>query len=317
MLLYLNHFNFGMFDKQKYLWSDGKIVDWESAQVHVSCWSLHYGVGFFEGLRAYEGKDNTYIVRLGEHVDRLFNSAKIYGIQIPYTKEEISKGIIDTVAKNKLKSCYIRPIVFLGEMKALGLNPESTQVRAAVFAIPFGHYLGADCLEKGISCKTSSWRKHSPFIVPVHSKCIGNYANVYLEKQEAQKDGYAEAIVLDERGFVCEGSAENIFMVKDGKVSTPNGASVLLGITRQCVLDICKEEGIALVERDIARDELYTADEVFLTGTAGELTPVTKIDNRVIGSGSRGPVCKKVQEIFFSAVTGKSKKHSKWVTPVY
>ena len=293
------------------------MVKWDDANVHVSCWSLHYGVGFFEGLRAYEGKTNTHIVRLEDHVERLFNSSKIYGIEIAYSKKEISGGIVECVKKNKLKSCYIRPIVFLGEMKALGLDPGETRVRVAIFSIPYGHYLGADALEKGVSCKTSSWRKHTHFIVPVHAKCTGNYANAFLQKQEAAKDGYAEAVVLDDRGFVCEGSAENIFVVKDGKISTPGSASMLTGITRQCVFDICGDEGIDIIERDIARDELYTADEVFFSGTAGDLTPVTRIDDRVIGSGARGPVCRKIQDVYFGAVTGKNTRYQHWITPVY
>ncbi len=305
-------------EKQKFLWSDGKMVPWDEARVHVSCWSLHYGVGVFEGLRAYEGDKNSYVVRLEDHVDRLLNSAKIYMINVPYSKQQLMQGTIDSVKSNNLKSCYIRPIVFLDAMVELGLNPGATPVRAAIYAIPFGRYLGADALEKGIRCGTSSWRRNAPYIMPTEAKCCGNYANSYLAKQEALRNGYAEAIMLDPRGYVSEGSAENIFVVKDGAISTPPvSASILKGITRDCVMKIAKSEKLELVERDINRAELYTADEVFFSGTGGELTPITEIDQRKVGSGVRGPVCKRMQDVYFGAVTGKDKKYKGWVTQVY
>ena len=317
-----NLFEFGdlmAFEKTEWIWHNGKIVKWDEAKTSVATWSLHYGVSFFEGIRAYWNGTQLNVVRLKEHIKRMFNSAKIYDVTIPYTPEELEAAVIETLKKNNMKTTtYIRPIVYFGEMKALGLHPGQTPVNVAIFVLPFGRYLGPDALEKGIKVAISSWRKIPSFCLPQEAKCGANYANSYLTALEAAKGGYEEALLLDHRGFICEGPGENFFMIKNGELHTaPKNASILDGITRDCLIRIAKDENILVVERDLTRGEAYAADEAFFTGTAGEVTPITSIDGRVVGNGKAGEMTKKLQAVYFDAVNGKNPKYKKWITPVY
>ncbi len=304
-------------EKSEIIWLDGKLVPWHEANVHVLTHTLHYGFGVFEGIRCYQtNKKKSVIFRLQEHVDRLFNSATILGIQIPYTKEEIFNTILDVVRKNRLDECYIRPIVFLGDNK-MGLNPRGVDVRVAVAAWPWGAYLGEDGLNKGIRVRISSFNRHHVNISMTKAKACGYYINSIMAKAEAVQDGYDEAILLDTNGFVAEGSGENIFLLHKGTLSTPSlSCSNLDGITRDAVIEICKDMNIPLKERCITRDELYIADEIFLTGTAAEITPVREVDNRVIGSGKKGDVTDRIQKTFFDIVRGENPKFDKWLTEV-
>jgi branched-chain amino acid aminotransferase len=304
-------------EKSEIIWLDGKLVPWHEANVHVLTHTLHYGFGVFEGIRCYQtNKKKSVIFRLQEHVDRLFNSATILGIQIPYTKEDIFNTILDVVRKNRLDECYIRPIVFLGDNK-MGLNPRGVDVRVAVAAWPWGAYLGEDGLNKGIRVRISSFNRHHVNISMTKAKACGYYINSIMAKAEAVQDGYDEAILLDTNGFVAEGSGENIFLLHKGTLSTPSlSCSNLDGITRDAVIEICKDMNIPLKERCITRDELYIADEIFLTGTAAEITPVREVDNRVIGSGKKGDVTDRIQKTFFDIVRGENPKFDKWLTEV-
>ena len=304
-------------EKSEIIWLDGKLVPWHEANVHVLTHTLHYGFGVFEGIRCYQtNKKKSVIFRLQEHVDRLFNSATILGIQIPYTKEDIFNTILDVVRKNRLDECYIRPIVFLGDNK-MGLNPRGVDVRVAVAAWPWGAYLGEDGLNKGIRVRISSFNRHHVNISMTKAKACGYYINSIMAKAEAVQDGYDEAILLDTNGFVAEGSGENIFLLHKGTLSTPSLSCYNLdGITRDAVIEICKEMNIPLKERCITRDELYIADEIFLTGTAAEITPVREVDNRVIGSGKKGDVTDRIQKTFFDIVRGENPKFDKWLTEV-
>ena len=261
---------------------DGALVPWHEANVHVLTHTLHYGYGVFEGIRCYRTKNGkSAIFRLPEHVDRLFNSAKILGIEVPFSNEEITKAILEVVSINKLEECYIRPIVFLGDNK-MGLNPDGVNVRVAIAAWPWGTYLGDDGLNKGIRVRTSSFTRHHVNISMTKAKACGYYINSIFAKAEAVRDGYDEAILLDPNGYVSEGSGENIFILYKGMLITPPlSSSCLDGITRDAVFDICKELNIPLKEETLTRDELYLADEIFLTGTAAEITPIREIDNRI------------------------------------
>ncbi len=306
------------FDSIKFIWHNGKVIPKEEFKLPLWTWTLHYGAGVFEGLRFYKGKNNSFIVRAEDHMRRFLNSAKIYTIKVKYGVDELVQGIIETIRANKQDEGYIRPIAYYGPMKELGLKPVHTPVWVGIFTIPFGRYLGADALEKGITCCISSWTRHRPNIMPPLAKCGANYANSMLASKEAVRNGYDEAIMLDERGLVSEGPGENLFIVKDNTLITPPlAASVLDGITRDCIMRIARDEGVCVVERDVMRAELYVADEVFFTGTAGEVTPITSIDGRIVGSGKRGELTKKLQDIYFSAVTGKNPKYKEWVTPIY
>ena len=307
------------FEKTEWVWHNGEFKKWEDATVQISCWSLHYGVSFFEGMRAYWNGEQLFVVRLKDHIQRMLNSAKMYDVQIPFSLETLSNAVLETLRKNKLKTTtYIRPIAYFGEMKALGLKPGETPVQVSIFVTPFGRYLGPDALEKGIRVGISTWRKTPPFCLPPEAKCSANYANSYLTSREAIKAGFEEALLLDHRGFICEGPGENFFMVKEGKlITTPTYSSILHGITRDCILKIARDEKIATEERDITRGEVYIADEAFFTGTAGEVTPITSVDGRVIGDGRAGKITKRLQSIYFDAVNGKNAKYKEWVTPVY
>jgi branched-chain amino acid aminotransferase len=304
-------------EKSELIWLDGKLVPWHEANVHVLTHTLHYGFGVFEGIRCYQTNGGKSIIfRLPEHVERLFSSATILGIQIPYTQDEIFDTILQVVRKNRLEECYIRPLVFLGDNK-MGLNPRGVDVRVAVAAWPWGTYLGEDGLNKGIRVRISSFNRHHVNITMTKAKACGYYINSIMAKAEAVQDGYDEAILLDTNGFVSEGSGENIFLLHKGKLSTPAlSCSNLDGITRNAVIEICKDMNIPLEERCITRDELYIADEIFLTGTAAEITPVREVDNRVIGSGKKGDVTDRIQKTFFDIVRGENPKFGKWLTEV-
>ena len=296
---------------------DGSFVPWHEANVHVLTHTLHYGFGVFEGIRCYQTEDKrSAIFRLAEHVRRLFHSAKILGIEIPYNPEAIERAIIETVAVNKLEECYIRPIVFLGHNK-MGLNPSGVDVRTAIAAWPWGAYLGDDGLNRGIRVRVASFTRHHVNVTLTKAKACGFYINSILAKVEAVRDGYDEGILLDPNGYVSEGSGENLFLYQNGALYTPPLASGCLdGITRDAVIQICGHLGIPVHEKMLTRDELYIAEELFLTGTAAEVTPVREVDHRVIGPGKKGPVTDRVQKAFFDCVRGKNPRFQHWLTEI-
>jgi branched-chain amino acid aminotransferase len=304
-------------EKTEKIWLDGKFVPWHEANVHVLTHTLHYGLGVFEGVRCYQTKNKkSAIFRLHEHVDRLFNSAIVLGIDIPFSQKEIFTAIQLVVRKNKLKECYIRPIVFLGHNQ-MGLNPNGVDVRVAIAAWPWGTYLGDEGLSRGIRVRISSFTRHHVNITMTRAKACGHYVNSILAKTEAVRDGYDEAILLDSQGYVSEGSGENIFLLSKGRLKTPAlSCSNLEGITRDSVFDIAKHLKIEVEEGRVTRDELYIADEVFLTGTAAEITPVREIDNRTIGNGKRGKATTRIQKMFFEIVHGSHAKFKKWLSEV-
>lgn len=295
------------------IWLDGKLVNWADANVHVLTHTLHYGYGVFEGVRCYEAVGGSAIFRLEDHTKRLFNSAKILDIEIPYTQKDINAACKETVRANGLKSCYLRPIAFLGDNKR-GLNCIGASVRVAVAAWPWGAYLGEEALANGINVKVSSFMRHHENISMTKSKTCGSYVNSIMAKIEAVKGGFDEAIMLDPSGHVAEGSGENIFIVRGGKLKTPPLTSVLEGITRDSIITIAHEMGIEVVEQYFARDELYIADEAFFTGTAAELTPIRSVDGRVVGSGSIGQVTKQLQTAYFDIIKGKNEKYVSWLS---
>ena len=304
-------------EKTEKIWLDGKFVPWHEANVHVLTHTLHYGLGVFEGVRCYQTKKKkSAIFRLHEHVVRLFNSAIVLGIEIPFSQKEIFTAIQLVVRKNKLKECYIRPIVFLGHNQ-MGLNPNGVDVRVAIAAWPWGTYLGEEGISRGIRVRISSFTRHHVNITMTRAKACGHYVNSILAKTEAVRDGYDEAILLDSQGYVSEGSGENIFLLSKGRLKTPAlSCSNLEGITRDSVFDIAKHLKIEVEEGRITRDELYIADEVFLTGTAAEITPVREIDNRTIGNGKRGKTTTRIQKMFFEIVHGSHAKFKKWLSEV-
>lgn len=302
-----------MADRDGLIWFDGKMVEWRNATVHVLTHTLHYGMGVFEGVRAYQTDKGTAIFRLREHTERFLNSAHILGMKIPYDIDTLIQAQIDVVSKNKLSSGYIRPIAFYGS-EALGIAAKNLSVHVAIAAWSWGTYLGKDALEKGIRVKTSSFTRHHVNITMCKAKATSSYANSILAHNEAAQDGYDEALLLDVDGFVTEGSGENIFIVRKGKLYTPDLTSALDGITRDTLIQFATEIGIPVIEKRITRDEVYTADEAFFTGTAAEVTPIRELDNRTIGSGARGPVTARLQKMFFDTVTGKNDAHSDWLT---
>ncbi|WP_291327890.1 branched-chain amino acid transaminase [Desulfovibrio sp. UCD-KL4C] len=302
-----------MVQKAEKIWFDGKLVNWDDAQVHVLTHTLHYGAGVFEGIRAYccvDGKSAVF--RLKDHVVRLFDSAKIIGIKIPFTIDEIVDAIIETLKVNGLKEGYIRPLVFIGE-GAMGVHPGSNPIRVAIATWPWGAYLGEEALEKGIRVKTSSFNRHHVNAMMTKAKACGNYVNSILAKVEAVNDGYDEALMLDTQGFVSEATGENIFIVKDNLIKTTPLTSVLPGITRASLMKVARDLGYEVVEQQFTRDELYIADEAFFCGTAAEVTPIREVDNRIIGEGKCGPVTKKLQKDYFNAVKGGNEKYSSWL----
>lgn len=304
-----------MIQETSKIWMDGEFVDWSEAKVHVLTHTLHYGLGVFEGIRCYQSADGPAIFRLDEHVERLYASAHISSIKIPFSQEEFRLAILDTVRVNELDSGYIRPLVFVG-YGAMGLYPGNNPVMCSIAAWPWGAYLGDDGLKNGIRVKTSSFIRQHINISMTKAKVCGNYVNSIMGKVEAVNDGYDEALFLDHGGNVSEGSGENIFIARKGRLKTPPLNSVLEGITRQSVLDIAADEGIDVREDNITRDELYTAEEAFFTGTAAEITPIREVDRRAIGAGKPGPLTELIQDRFFSAVRGENEKYRHWLTPV-
>jgi branched-chain amino acid aminotransferase len=305
-----------MADRDGWIWYDGKMVPWRDATTHVLTHTLHYGMGVFEGVRCYKTARGPAIFRLRDHTERLFRSARIFGMKLPYTAEQLNEAQRACVHDNKLESCYIRPIAFYGSV-AMGVAAKSNPVLVAIAAWPWGAYLGADGIEKGIRVKTSSFTHHHPNITMCGAKAVCNYAVSILANQEATHDGYEEAMLLDPQGYICQGSGENVFIVRDGKLHTPDLAGgALAGITRDTIIRFAGELGIPVLERRITRDEVYVADEAFFTGTAAEVTPIREFDHRPIGDGRRGPVTTKLQTMFFDAVNGRDAKRAEWLTPV-
>ncbi|HWC50225.1 MAG TPA: branched-chain amino acid transaminase [Nitrospira sp.] len=302
-------------DAQGKIWMDGSFIDWADAKVHILTHSLHYGLAAFEGLRCYKGKSGSAIFKLHEHVDRLFESAHIGMMTIPYEKKQVADAIVDTVRINKLEACYIRPLVYIGH-GAMGVYPGDNPIKLAIAAWKWGSYLGDDALANGMRACVSSFTRHHVNVSMTRGKISGYYVNSILAKREAKANGYDEAILLDPEGYVSEGTGENIFIVRKGRLKTTPLTSILEGITRNAVLDLAREQGIAVVEERFTRDEMYIADEVFVTGTAAELTPVREIDNRRIGTGKPGPVTAALQKRFFAIVRGEDPSHESWLTRV-
>lgn len=304
-----------MADRDGWIWFDGKLVPWRDATTHVLTHSLHYGLSVFEGVRAYKVPEGTAIFRLQEHTQRLFNSAKIFQMQIPFTPEQLNDAQREVVRANKLDSCYLRPIVFYGSEK-MGVSPKGAKVHVAIAAWPWGAYLGEEGLQRGIRVKTSSFQRHHINVSMVRSKTGGHYVNSILANLEATEHGYDEALLLDTNGFVAEGAGENLFIVRDGQVFEPEMVSGLIGITRRTVIELAKDLGYEVRAMPMTRDDVYLADEAFFTGTAAEVTPIREVDGRQIGAGRRGPVTEKIQNLFFDVVNGRSEKYKRWLTLV-
>ncbi|MBN4080692.1 branched-chain amino acid transaminase [Beggiatoa alba] len=307
-----------MADRDGFIWFDGKMVPWREATVHVLTHTLHYGTGVFEGVRAYhadpaQGTQGTAIFRLDAHTERLFNSAKILGMDIPYNKEELIAAQMAVVKENNLDSAYIRPMCFYGA-EGIGLRADNLKVHTMIAAWEWGAYLGTEALETGIRIKTSSFTRHHVNITMCKAKANGNYMNSTQALQEALRDGYDEALLLDVDGYVAEGSGENIFIIRNGIIYTPELTSALEGITRETIMTLAAEIGVEVKEKRITRDEVYIADEAFFTGTAAEVTPIRELDGRRIGSGRRGPITEKLQSLYFDLVHGRLEKHNDWLT---
>lgn len=294
---------------------DGRFVEWTDAKVHVLTHSLHYGLAAFEGIRCYKGKAGSAIFKLGEHVDRLFESAHIGMMPIPYDRKQVAEAIVETVRVNELEACYIRPLLYIG-YGAMGVYPGDNPVSLAIAAWQWGTYLGEEALTTGIRARISSFTRHHVNVSMTRGKISGYYVNSIFAKREAKADGYDEAILLDPDGYVSEGTGENVFIVRRGQLKTTPLTSILEGITRNAVIELARERNIAVVEERFTRDEMYIADEVFVTGTAAELTPVRELDNRRIGSGQPGPVTLSLQNAFFSIVRGEDPSHESWLTRV-
>jgi branched-chain amino acid aminotransferase len=303
-------------DRDGKIWMDGQMVEWRDAKIHVLSHTLHYGCGVFEGVRAYNTVNGTAIFRLQEHTERLFNSAKILRMKLPFTQEEANQAQIDVVRANQLESCYLRPLSWIGSEK-LGVSPKGNKIHLMVAAWAWGAYLGEEGLKRGIRVKTSSYTRHHVNITMTQAKAVSNYTNSILANMEATDDGYDEALLLDASGFVSEGAGENIFVVKNGVIYTPDlSAGALNGITRNTVFAIAKDLGLEIVQKRITRDEVYIADEAFFTGTAAEVTPIRELDRIEIGIGSRGPITEKIQTAFFDIVNGRNPRYSHWLTAV-
>jgi len=302
------------FPKADKIWMNGKLVPWDDAKIHVGCHVIHYGSAVFEGIRCYATPEGPAVFRLDAHVDRLFNSAKVYRMDVPATQAEFNKAILDTIAANRMEQCYIRPIVYRGYGQ-LGVNPFPCPVDMAIMVWEWGKYLGAEAVEKGVDVCVSSWARLAPNTLPAMAKTAANYMNSQLIKMEAVKEGYAEGIALDVDGHVSEGSGENIFLVKNGTLITPPlVSSVLPGITRDTVMTLARGLGIPVVQERVPREMLYLADEVFFTGTAAELTPIRSVDKIAVGRGSRGPVTEALQRAFFDVVECRVPDEHGWLT---
>ncbi len=305
-----------MSDRDGKIWFDGKLVDWRDAKIHVLTHTLHYGCGAFEGVRAYKTVKGTAIFRLREHTERLFNSAKILRMKIPFGFEQVCDAQREVVRVNKLESCYLRPLTWIGDQK-LGVSPKGNTIHLMIAAWPWGAYLGDEGLNKGIRVKTSSYTRHHVNITMTQAKAVSNYTNSILANLEATEEGYDEAMLLDSAGFVSEGAGENLFVIKSGIVYTPDlSAGALNGITRNTIFSICADLGLKIVEKRITRDEVYISDEAFFTGTAAEVTPIRELDRIEIGRGSRGPITEKIQAAFFDIVNGRNAKYAEWLTAV-
>ncbi|MFM1922639.1 MAG: branched-chain amino acid transaminase [Betaproteobacteria bacterium] len=305
-----------MADMDGKIWMDGEFVPWREAKVHVLTHTLHYGCGAFEGVRAYKTEQGPAIFRLPEHTRRLFNSAKILRMPMPFTEQALIDAQCEVVRQNQLSSCYIRPLVFIGAER-LGVSPKGNRIHVIVAAWSWGAYLGEEGMARGIRVKTSSYTRHHVNITMTQAKAVSNYTNSILANMEALDDGYDEALLLDASGFVSEGAGENLFVVKDGVIYTPDlSAGALNGITRNTVMHIAKDLGIEVVQKRITRDEIYIADEAFFTGTAAEVTPIRELDRVSLGSGARGPMTERVQQAFFDIVNGRNAQYSHWLTHV-
>lgn len=305
-----------MADRDGFIWKDGKLVPWREATTHVLTHTLHYGMGVFEGVRAYRQADgSTAIFRLEDHTQRLFNSAKIFMMDIPFSPAQINEAQRETVRANKLESCYLRPLVFYGSEK-MGVAARGNTVHVAIAAWPWGAYLGEEGLKRGIRVKTSSFTRHHVNVTMCRAKACGNYVNSILANQEATQNGYDEALLLDVNGYVAEGAGENLFIVKDGMLIEPEVTSGLMGITRLTVIKLAEDLGIPFKSRLMTRDDVYLADEAFFTGTAAEVTPIRELDDRTIGSGSRGPITEKLQSAFFDIVNGRNPEYRHWLAKV-
>ncbi|HEX2833906.1 MAG TPA: branched-chain amino acid transaminase [Thermoanaerobaculia bacterium] len=305
------------FEEVKKVWMNGRLIDFADAKIHVFTHAVHYGSGLFEGIRCYNTKQGPAIFRLNEHTRRLFDSAKIYRMEIPYSAEEVNRACIDVIRANEFEDCYLRPLVYRG-YHSLGVFPGACPVDFVVGAWRWGKYLGPEAIENGVDVRVSSWNRMAPNTFPALAKATGNYMNSILIRQEAAMDGYSEGIALDVNGYVSEGSGENIFVIRDGKIFTPPlGSSILGGITRASIITIARQFGYEVVESLIPREMLYIADEVFFTGTAAEVTPIRSIDRITIGSGKRGPITERIQKEFFAYIAGEIPDRYNWLTPVY
>lgn len=306
-----------MVDKVKKIWMEGELVDWDDAKVHVLTHSLHYGLGAFEGVRAYRRADGrTAIFRLKEHTDRLLDTCKLVFTMPRFTREQINDACVQVVRENQMDEAYLRPMVFLGD-GAMGIYAPNNPVRTTIVAWRWGAYLGKEALDSGIRAKISSWSRHHLQVSLPKGKIMGQYTNSTLAKREAKMAGYDEAILMDTSGHVCEGSGENIFVVKGGRLITPPlNVSILAGVTRDTILKLAREEGLPVAEENITRDQLYLADEAFLTGTAAEVTPIREVDDRAIGEGRMGPVTRRLQQRYFDVVKGSDNTHPEWLTYV-
>jgi branched-chain amino acid aminotransferase len=300
---------------KRYIWFDGKFVDFDKANVHVLTHSLQYGSGIFEGIRAYETDRGTSVFRLHDHAKRFINSAKTYQMGIGMNAAEFAEYVVSTIAKNRLGECYVRPFAFYVNNNQIGVNPAGRKVSTIIAAIPFGNYFHNK--DRGISCKVSSWRRINSMVLPPQAKASGNYLNAVLASLEAKNSGADEAIMLTQDGYVAEGSGENVFLVREGVLVTPSVESdILPGITRDTVIKLSESLGIEVEEREVHREELYTSSEVFFTGTAAEITPITKIDSRNVGSGKPGPIAKLLNDNYAKVVRGKNKEYDGWLTYV-
>ncbi len=295
----------------EYIWMDGEMVKWENAKVHALTHALHYGTGVFEGIRAYDTEEGPAVFRLEEHVERFLDSAKITGMNLDYSKDELIEAVEKTITENGLESCYIRPLAFRG-YESLGLSTEDVPVETLIAAWPWGAYLGEDAIKNGVDVKISTWTRHHPNIVPTKAKATGNYINSVMAKQEAVRDGYDEAIMLNHEGYVAEGSGENVFIVRDGDLITPPDSDVLEGITRNSVIEVARDLGYTVKEKEVSRDQLVRAEEAFFTGTAAEVTPIRSVDGKQISDG-RGDITEDIQTAFWDIAEGKNKNYTEWL----
>lgn len=300
----------------KYIWFNGEMVEWDRAQVHVMTHALHYGSSVFEGIRAYDTPNGTCVFRLKEHIQRLYDSAKIYWLEIPFTKEEIEQACCDIVTKNEMKSAYLRPLAFMGNV-GLGVVPKTDKVEMMIGALPWGAYLGEEALANGVDIMVSSWTRLAPNTIPTGAKAAGNYLSSQLIAREARRNGYTEGVALDVNGHISEGSGENLFLIKNDTLYTaPLTSAILPGITRDAIITLAKEAGYKIREEALQREALYVADEVFMCGTAAEITPVRSVDRIQVGEGRRGPVTEKLQKAFFGLFNGETEDKWGWLTPV-